>query len=446
MYLKSFAEIEKKLQPIEVELLLLPGLPQLHFLGLPDQGIKEIDRKIRSAFRRQGFEFPKSQQVVINLRPNHLKKSSKGLDLAVALALLMETGQLPKLLSSKNFYVYGQLNLEGHVDTPDDTTHLPLDDKDLVLTGEGENVFPFQSQVVRELKDLLKAPNFRLPCKKPIQTLRPIFGLEQDFTEEEVKWMQLLVIGRHSCLIAGPPGGGKTTFAHALSSFLIPPEDKAWHPTIAPHHSNTITSLIGGGSPLKGGDVTRAHNGILILDEFLEFDPKIQEALREPVEEGVLRLSRKNETISFNCAFQFLATTNLCPCGRWLPGHIVECGRSRQRCYSNRQRLSGPLLDRFDTIYFKKKPEGATISGQELLGKMEALQREIVHRNFFQELPEIPQWIKEKLTSRRRELATRRVAKTLALMEGRESMSKSHWESALDFTHWPFISIQKDLN
>ncbi len=458
MILKSFALIENKLTPVDVELILLPGLPQIHFLGLADQGIKELDRKIRSAFRQQGFEFPRAQQVIVNLRPVHLKKKSKGLDLAVAVALLMETKQIPRIISDEDFFVYGELSLLGQVQNADDFDSLPLGSEALVLSGPSRGRFCFQRALISELRDLRRPLEMAISEENSFHFERPQFGLDLMFNSEEAKYLKLIGLGEHNTLLAGPPGTGKSTFAKAVPSFLKPPQasdwkeikelfperkliDFNWRSVIQPHHTNTVTSLVGGGVPLRPGDLSRAHRGVLIMDEFLEFDPQVQEALREPVEEGVLRLSRKTEQLEFKTQFLLLATTNLCPCGHWLPGRVIDCIRSRTRCQSSRQKLSGPLLDRFDLVYFKSSSGEKTISGHSLLGEIEEL------RGSLQPLSEIkiPESIQKLSSSQRRWKSLGRVALSLARVDGSDQIQSRHWEESLEFALWPFRQLGQDL-
>ncbi len=463
MILKSFAVADDKLTPIELELILLPGLPQIHFLGLADQGIKELDRKIRSAFRQQGFEFPRAQQVVVNLRPVHLKKKSKGLDLAVAVALLMETKQIPKLISSKDYFVYGELTLSGHVQNADDLDALPLSSEAQVLSAVSDLRCRFHRAVISELRDLLKPAEIVFPSDEQFKFVRPQFGLDLMFSEEESKYLKLVGLGEHNILLAGPPGTGKSTWVKAVPSFLKPPqitdwkeikellfpdrkiENFVWRSIIQPHHTNTVASLLGGGVPVRPGDLSRAHRGVLIMDEFLEFHIDVQEALREPVEEGVLRLSRKNQNIEFQTSFLLLATTNLCPCGQWLPDHFQDCIRSRVRCQSRRQKLSGPLLDRFDIIYLKKETGEKKISGKSILDELESLRQNFEKISDSGDNILIPDAIQKLTTSQRRWKSIARVASSLSRLDGSAEIKHNHWEEALDYSLWPFKKLIQDL-
>lgn len=459
MILKSFAYVENKLTPIDVELILLPGLPQIHFLGLADQGIKELDRKIRSAFKQQGFEFPRAQQVIVNLRPVHLKKKSKGLDLAVAVALLMETRQIPKMILGQSDFVYGELSLLGQLQTPEDLDALPLDSDSLVLSGASEGVFSFPRVAIHELRDLCQPFRILGPQAEAFHFERPSLGLSLKYNSREARFLKMIALGEHNTLLAGPPGTGKSTWAKALPSFLLPPTasdwkeikelfperkivDFRWRSLVQPHHTNTVTSLLGGGVPVRPGDLSRAHRGVLIMDEFLEFHPQVQEALREPLEEGVLRLSRKTELVELKTQFLLLATTNLCPCGHWLPGQMSDCQRSRLRCQSSRQKLSGPLLDRFDVIYLKEGEGEKSVGGDQILSELEEIRSQA--RTFTNEV-EIPESMKKLSSSQRRWKALGRVALSLSRLDRSEKLKSKHWEEALEYSLWPFRQLTENL-
>lgn len=462
MILKSFAIIENKITPIEVELILLPGLPQIHFLGMPDQGIKELDRKIRSAIRNQGFQFPKAQQIIVNLRPVHLKKKSQWLDLAIAVALLMETKQIPRIISSEDYYVYGELNLMGQVQVTDDLESLPLQEDALLLTANSDNKCLFQRSVINNLKDLLKAPQIKTASEYAFDFIRPAFGINLKYSEAEARLIKLISLMEHNTLLAGPPGTGKSTLVKSISSFLQPPlksdwqeikkifpekkiKDFSWRSVVQPHHSNTVISLLGGGVPVRPGDLSRAHKGVLIMDEFLEFDPRVQEALREPLEEGVLRLSRKNEHTELPTTFLLLATTNLCPCGHWTPDAILNCIRSRVRCQSVRQKLSGPLLDRFDIVYFKTEKSDKKIKGKEMLNELEDLRKRVHEKLVDINSLVVPTSIAKLTESQRRIKSITRVALSLSYLNQRNEVGSQEWEEALDYAFWPMQKLNKDL-
>ncbi|MBX3032601.1 MAG: ATP-binding protein [Bdellovibrionaceae bacterium] len=462
MILQSLIREHDRLVPAEVEVLLLPGLPHIHLLGLPDQVIKESLHRVRSALRSQGFEWPKARQVLVNIRPVDRRKSSRGLEFAIAAGLLWETGQKPPPLQQKGLYVYGELSLSGEVIEPEDlaTDFLP-EDGDLVMTGSGTAQRGFSRLRVRQLADLDR-PELH-PMEAPMfEIRRPPEGLRRSFTAVEARALSIAALGGHHWLLAGASGGGKTTLARALWSLLDPPNamdqktgrlQEGWRPWVAPHHSASALSLVGGGMPPRPGEISRADGGILFLDELLEFSPAVQEALREPVERGVIRLSRGHHSQIFPAALQLVATTNLCPCGRWAPGVKVDCGRSLRRCASVLERISGPFFDRFDFLTFATgRRQVRDHSGEDLLLRLEAARAFRANRpsrgkpgmspddevRALWEDVEEP-WRSEfrksnLFHSERRRLSTLRVARSLADLDASPTIRGRHWEEALEWT------------
>lgn len=481
MKLKSLVRENNSLVPVEVEVTLLPGLPTIQFLGLPDQIIKESIHRIKSAIRQQGFDFPRAQQVFVNIRPNHLKKTSRGLELAVATGILWATEQLPVPLSQEGFYIYGELGLSGEVFEPEDlASDFEAEPGAQVLTGALSSVCcPFPRRVVRELRQLSQ-PEYHEAEMEALRVERPREGLDYSFSPEQAELLSLVALGGHSVLLAGPSGSGKSTMAKTLPSLLSapPPEeileikrinrglhegDSLWRPVMNPHHSSTPLSLVGGGVPPRPGEISRAHRGILILDELLEFDPKIQECLREPMEEGVIRLSRGTRAVKYPAVAQVVATTNLCPCGDFTPGMRTSCRFTSWRCKSYSQRLSGPLVDRFEILFFTTKKlrrqEGEIrITGQEILEKLER-SREWQRTqgrggvlNARRPIPEIERevesfffkhFLDKDFGSQRRHQATLRVARSFADLDCQETIQGPHVERALELTWKIFERLKR---
>ncbi|WP_413291139.1 ATP-binding protein [Bdellovibrio sp. HCB337] len=479
MKLKSLVRENNSLVPVEVEVTLLPGLPTIQFLGLPDQIIKESIHRIKSAIRQQDFDFPKAQQVFVNIRPNHLKKSSRGIELAVAAGILWETGQMPAPSLQNNFYIYGELGLMGEVFEPEDlASDFETDENTQVLTGTLSSVCcPFARRVVTELKQIPQA-RFHEPEMKSLKVQRPQEGLSLKFSEEHAQILSLAALGGHSLLLAGPSGSGKSTIAKTLASLMAEPRpeeileikkihkdlhegDDLWRPVINPHHSSTPLALIGGGVPPRPGEISRAHRGLLILDELLEFDGKVQEGLREPMEEGALRLSRGSRAVRFPAMAQVISTTNLCPCGDFTPGCRPQCRFSITRCKSYSQKLSGPLVDRFEILFFtekRKRGEENLVTGHEILEDLEtsrAWLREqgrgdvLNSRRPVEELEaEVDSFyfkhlMNKDLGSQRRYQATLRVARTLADLDKVEIVQGRHIDEALRITWVPFERLKR---
>ncbi len=464
MKVMSLAREGSKLIPVEVELILIPGLPQIHFLGLPDQVIRESIHRIKSAIRQQGFEFPKTKQILVNIRPQHIKKSSRGVELAVAAALLWETGQLPKPLAQNYFYVYGELGLNGEVFQPEDLREFEGDADSTVLTGTGLGLMGFQRLRIECLK------NLNQPLQMPadldsFQPVRPTEALDLIFPEEQARLLQILALGKHHALLAGPSGSGKSTLAKAVVSFLEDPskEDLCrrkinWSPLRIPHHSISALSLVGGGVPPKAGEITQADGGLLVMDELLEFSSACQEALREPLEEGLVRVVRGFKSETFASKFQLLATTNLCPCGQWIPGSDLACRFARLKCMSYQQKLSGPFLDRFDILFFTKKSNSfhpskkasdQGVQGHAILERVQACRQwrfekgpSLLQSDRFDSFLRQNLWPKE-FSSRRRFKAAYKVAITLADLDQSVAVKPYHVDEALQLAVHPFDKMSQ---
>lgn len=479
MKIYSLIRNQEKLVPVEVELSFVPGLPQIQFLGLPDQAIKESIHRIKSAIRSQGYEFPKAQQILVNLRPSHLKKSSRGLELAVAMGILWLTDQVS--MPSEDVMVYGELSLSGEVFEPEDLAEdYEIELLETVWTGRGENrKAPFHRWVLSKLKDAASPEVVRGALREyPIE--RPSAGLDLEFPERQAQLLKLVALGEHSVLLAGPAGSGKSTIARSLHALLQAPSQREmheirqnnkggseaplnWRPLVHPHHSTSPLGLIGGGVPPFKGDITRAHRGVMVLDELLEFNPRAQEALREPMEDFRIRIRRGRYVEEHAAETLVVATTNLCPCGDWVPNSRVICGRSLKKCQSYMERLSGPLVDRFQLVFFtRKREEGGAMSGQELLKELEAArafraERALQDRRFlhpaarwgWEELvSDLPRFymrelFPKELSSRRREVATLRVARSIADFVRAEKILPAHVEEALKMTHLPFEALKR---
>lgn len=474
MRVRSLMRQGFELVPIEVEVSLTSGLPHIHFLGLPDAAIRESEMRIKSAIRKQGYRLPPTKQILVNLHPTHLRKSSRGLDLAVAAAILWETEQVPTLKDLP--IVYGELSLHGDVTMPDD-----LDDLDevvidtLLLSGPAQQSMPFARLEIRDLKGL-KQPQ-RFEKSELLEGWQRPKLLDLKLSGKGARWAEVIAAGEHATLLAGPHGTGKTTMAEVVHALLADPSatdfrqsrmisksfgrDLNWRPLIQPHHSIPPLSMIGGGSSPRPGEITRAHGGVLIMNEFLEFAPKIQEALREPIEEGKIRIARSGKAKEFPADVLLIATSNLCPCGSWsISAERCRCSMWRRRFYLSR--LVGPFLDRFQLLFFTEAGElqNPNVPLPFILERVEKavfFRREVRRQavinarldaaSLFESLTQTQQRLVQghRFSSRRRHDAVLRVARTLADLEQSHVLSTFHLDQAIAFSHESFQNLERHL-
>lgn len=473
MRVLSLISDNNQLIPVEVELTLWPGLPMIQFLGLPDQHLKESALRIKSAIKACGYDFPVAQQILVNLRPSYIKKNSRGVELAVAAAYLYATGQVEMPEDGVDPYIYGELSLSGDVIEPDGLIRqFEMTDR-MVLTGENSQAAsaPFSRLVIAKLSDLAR-PLLKTKENVDLHISRPDFDFNMKFSSEQARQIKILAIGKHSAIFAGAAGSGKTTVAKNVIHFRRKPsvsefleirrtqkvfsEQLSWWPLVRPHHSIPVISMIGGGTSIYPGEISRAHLGVLVLDELLEFHPLVQEALREPMEEGVMRIHRLSEMKEYPARVQVIATTNLCPCGDWSPlqKNNLNCCYSEKRCRSYGQKLSGPFVDRFETIFYVDSLASRTILAKDLLAEIESIYKFIEDQNLQSEmcLPMSVQvelfWqksfeVNNQKISERRKQAIVKVASTLALVDFCCEIKMQHLDEAMLYCRDYFQKLKR---
>ncbi|MFN8790821.1 MAG: ATP-binding protein [Bdellovibrionales bacterium] len=456
MKIQSLTEVSSKYVPITVEISLIPGLPQIHFLGRADSRLKECGLRIKSAFRQCGLRFPKAQQVVVNLTPSHLKKVSPGVELAVALGLLQATGQGPSW-KPQEYIVFGELSLNGEVQFPQVSKFFELPDSVQLLSGQGLEIYSSGLRLshLSQLESLEAIERTRPTLwQRPPAPVLKLTPLQADA-------LQVVALGGHHVLLAGAQGSGKTLMAEVLHHLLSEPDADllrwheahfqkpiTWRPMARPHHTITPQSMVGGGVPPKPGDITRAHGGLLFLDEMMEFKPATLEALREALSSEHVTVSRGLQSTTFESSFQLVGATNLCPCGRWTPGTRRDCDYSDRRCRSVLQRLSGPLMDRIQgIIYFPPVMESPQVELEvvrEQLRKARKFQLSMgrsENRNFREndlgtsELKHWQAWLQNfDVPSVRRRQACVSWARTLADLEQSVEIQPAHFQKAFEVT------------
>jgi magnesium chelatase family protein len=447
---------------IEVEVSLAPGLPTMQILGQPDKVIRESAWRIRSAFDHQGFVWPSSRQILVNLKPSHIKKVSSGLDLAIASALLWETGQVPKP-EEECPVLYGELGLTGDVICPEGFQDYQCGYSDMgsVYTGRASSGLAVNTLQIAQLSSL-GSPERKASDLSTQKMMRPDVG-EYSFASSLSRIMAIVALGEHSAFFAGPAGTGKTTVAHTIWSLLEAPSPQeilvmkqiarrfgqtlSWRPFVNPHHTMPPLSLIGGGNSPRPGEITRAHGGVLLFDELLEFHPKVLEGLREPIEAGSISISRGSEVEIYPSRFLFLATTNLCRCGEYVPNRWNRCRCSEKARLAYQDKLSGPLLDRIAIKVLSNQWEVDRV--QVPVSKI--LERLLAARNFIQSrrgqvkknselsLREIEPMLTEAsrfgsmqgfVGSQRRYMQWLQVARSVADLEGSEVIEPRHLEES----------------
>ncbi len=461
------------LSPVEIQVNLLPGLPEVKFSGLVDMAIKESATRLKSAFRKLGFHWPNKQQIIINVSPAYIKKTSLGMDLALASAILWKTSQINfSAYDTDHIYAYGEVSLDGDIIAPTDWNTLPLKEDDCLITGISKDKnYRENNYLAENLKNLDKA--IKLPVESWETQLQKPEMPNISFSESASLILKLAAVGEHNLLLCGEAGSGKTTLAENLYFLLAPPnrkiweeskhlfkkETSSWRPYINPHHTTTPLSMVGGGIPLFPGEISRAHGGLLVLDEYLEFHPKVQEALREPVEKGEIRLVRRGQSMLFPAKFLLAATSNLCPCGDYLPGKSNQCAYSLRRCQSHLDRLSGPMLDRFDLLAFSNQWKGQRNKDlkhlfQEITqaSQFRLHQRKQRVLNSQLSLKELEFMLDKKslchlpeTSSHRRKIALLRVARSLSDFEKEESISYKSIEKVFQLTVKNFYFLKNRM-
>jgi len=384
---KVFSASNYGLKAIDIEVevnVAEKGFPGFGMVGMASKAVEEARERVRTAINNSGFEFPVAK-ITVNLAPADLPKEGSRYDLPIAMGILEASGQVE--LPSEKSYFYGELSLDGGLRHTKGVFLLAVLAKEKRVKNifvprlcaneasviQGINVYPVDSlkSLVSHLKGNRKIDKLLTVKRQELMgQIRPEFDFSEIVGQEQAKRaMEIVATGGHNIFLMGPPGSGKTMLSRAMPGIMPDLSEKESlevtkifsitgnipagaslvrkRPFRSPHHTTSMVGLIGGSSNPKPGEVSLAHRGVLFLDEFPEFSRGSLEALRQPLEDGRVTISRASGTVTFPANFILVAAANPCPCGfMGDPKHECKCSIYQINRYQ--KKLSGPIMDRID--------------------------------------------------------------------------------------------------